>query len=76
MEIDLVVLNLLQPVHNSATKKNNANLQRLTWHPVRCTMIDCELVVVLFTSHCRRNCRACHMFVIDWLLLVNIYQPI
>jgi hypothetical protein len=78
MEIGLVVLNL-QLVHNFATEKKNAYSQRLTWHPchpVLCTWMDCELVVVMFTSHCHLICQACHMFVIDCLHLVNIYQPI
>jgi hypothetical protein len=74
MEIDLIVLNL-QFVHNFATEKKNVNSQQLTWHPVLCTWIDCELVAVVFTSHYHRNCRACNMFVIDWLLLMYMYQP-
>ncbi len=56
-----------QPRH-----KKNANSQRLTWHPMRCTCIDCELVALMFTSNYRRNCRDCNMFVTDWLLLVYI----
>ncbi len=74
-----------------ASAEGNPNVNAESWPVMRdvwkSTLLSwiCNLCTIsppknnnanLFTSHYSRNYQACNMFVIDWLLLVYIYQSI